>query len=240
MDCTTPGFPVHHQLPEPTQAHVHRVSDAIQPSDPLSSSSPPTFSLSQHQGLSQWIGSSHQVARVWSFSFGVSPFNEYSGQISFRMDWLDLLAVQGTLKSPFQHHSSKASILRRSAFFIVQLSATPLDCSTPGFPLCPSLSPGAYSNSMSIESVVPSNHLILCRHLLLPSRSFPLSHFFTSGGQSIAVSASLLLLSMNIQDRFPLVLTSLISLLSKGLPRVFSNVAFWKHQFFGVQPSFCF
>ena len=115
-------LPVHHQLPEPTQTHVHHVADALQPSHPLSSPSPPTFNLSQHQGLCQWVSSSHQVPKYWSFSFRISPSNEYSGLISFRMDWLDLLAVQGTLKSLLQHHSSKASILWRSAFFIVQLS----------------------------------------------------------------------------------------------------------------------
>ena len=86
------------------------------------SPSPPTFKLSQHQGLFKWVSSSHQVAKVLEFSFNISPSNEYSGLIYFRMDWLDLLAVQGTLKSRLQHHSSKASILRHSAFFIVQLS----------------------------------------------------------------------------------------------------------------------
>ena len=84
--------------------------------------SPPAFNLSQHQGLFQWVNSSHEVAEVWSFSFSISPSNEHPGLISFRMDWLDLLAVQGTLKSLLQHHSSKASILRHSAFFTVQLS----------------------------------------------------------------------------------------------------------------------
>ena len=122
MDCSTPGFPVHHQLPESTQTHVHWVGDAIQPSHPLLSHSSPTFSISQHQGLFQWVNSSHQVAKVLSFSFSISPTNEYPGLISFRMDWLDLLAVQGTLKSLLQHHSSKAPVLQRSAFFIVQLS----------------------------------------------------------------------------------------------------------------------
>jgi len=100
----------------------HCVSDTIQPSHPLSSLYPPAFNLSQHQGLFEWVSSSHQVAKVWSFSFSISPSNEYSGLISFRMDWLDLLAVQGTLKSLLQHHSSKASILLCSAFFRVQLS----------------------------------------------------------------------------------------------------------------------
>ena len=122
MDCSTPGFPVHHQLSEIAQTQVHWVGDAIQPSYPLSSPSPPAFNLSQHQGLFKWVSSLHQVAKVWSFSFNISPSNEYSGLISFRMDWFDLLAVQGTLKSLLQHHSPKASILWLSAFFMVQLS----------------------------------------------------------------------------------------------------------------------
>ena len=122
MDCSTPWFPVHHQFLELAQTHVLRVSDAIQPSHPLLSPSPPAFSSSQHQDLFKWVSSSHQVAKVWSFSFSISPSNEYLGLISFRMDWLDLLAVQGTLKSLLQHHSSKASILQHSAFLMVQLS----------------------------------------------------------------------------------------------------------------------
>ena len=84
--------------------------------------SPPALNLSQHQGLFKWVSSSHHVAKYWSFSFSISPSSAYSGLISFRMDWLDLLSVQGTLKSLLQHHSSKASILLHSAFFIVQLS----------------------------------------------------------------------------------------------------------------------
>ena len=106
MDCSTPGLPVHHQLPEFAQTHVHWVGEAIQPSHPLSSPSPPAFNLSQHQGLFKWVSSLHQVAKVLSFSFSISPSNKYSGLISFRTDWLDLLAVQGTLKSLLQHHSS--------------------------------------------------------------------------------------------------------------------------------------
>ena len=120
----------HARLPCPSlsllefaQTHIHWVGDAIQPSHPLSSLSPPAFNLSQHQGLFKWVSSSHQVAKVLeSFSFNISPSNEHSGLISFRMDWLDFLAVQGTLRSLLQHHSSKASILRCSAFFRVQLS----------------------------------------------------------------------------------------------------------------------
>ena len=122
MNWSTPVFPVHHQHPELTQAHVHWVGDAIQPSHPLLSPSPPTFKLSQHQVFSNESVFHISWPKYWSFSISISPSNEYSGLISFRMDWLDLLAVQGTLKSLLQQHSSKASILRPSAFFIVQLS----------------------------------------------------------------------------------------------------------------------
>ena len=116
------GLPVHRQLLALAQTHLHRVSDVIQPSNPLSSPSPPAFNLSQDQGLFQWISSLHEVARVWSFSFNISLSSEYSGLISFRMDRFDLLEVQGTLKSFLQHHRSKASIHWHSAFFIVHLS----------------------------------------------------------------------------------------------------------------------
>ena len=117
MDQSTPGLPVHHQLTEFTLTHLHWVVDAMQPSHSLSLS-PPTFNLSQHQGLFKWVS----WPKYWSFSLNISPSNEHPGLISFRMDWLDLPAVQGTLKSLLQHHSSKASILWHSAFFIVQLS----------------------------------------------------------------------------------------------------------------------
>ena len=122
MDSSTPGFPVHYQLPELAQAHVHWVGDAIQPSQPLFSPSLPALNLSQPQGLFQWVSSLHQVAKVLEFQLQHQPSNEYSGLISFRMDWFDLLAVQGTLKSLLQHYSSNSSILWLSAFFIVQLS----------------------------------------------------------------------------------------------------------------------
>ena len=103
MNCSMPGLPVHHQLPESTQIHVHWVGNAIQPSHPLSPPSPPAFNPSQHQGLFQWVSSSHQVAtKYWSVSFNISPSNEHPGLTSFRTDWLDLLAVQGTLKSLLQ------------------------------------------------------------------------------------------------------------------------------------------
>ena len=122
MNCSTPGLPVHHQLPESTQTHIHCVGDAIQPSHPLLSllllpPIPPSIRVFSNESTLciRW-------PEYWSFSFSISPSSEHSGLISFRMDWLDLLAVQGTLKSLLQHHSSKASILQCSAFFIVQLS----------------------------------------------------------------------------------------------------------------------
>ena len=121
MDCP-PGFPVHQQLPEFTQTDVHWVSDAIQPSHPLSPllllpSIPPSIRVFSNESTlcMRW-------PEYWSFSFSISPSKEHQGLISFRMDWLDLLAVQGTLKSLLQHHSSKALILQHSAVFIVQLS----------------------------------------------------------------------------------------------------------------------
>ena len=114
-------LPCPHQLPKLAQTHVHWVGDAIQPSDPLSSPSP-TFNLSQHQGLFQSVSSSHQVAKVLEFQLQHQFFQWIFQTDILRMDWLDLLAVQGTLKSLLQHHSSKVSILRCSAFFMVQLS----------------------------------------------------------------------------------------------------------------------
>ena len=121
MNCSTPGLQVHPQLPELSETHVHRVGDAIQPSHPLLTPSL-AFNLSQHQGLFNELVLHIRWPKYWSFIFHISPSNEYSGLISFRMDWVGLLAVQGTLKSLLQHHSSKASILQCSAFFIVQLS----------------------------------------------------------------------------------------------------------------------
>ena len=185
--------------------------------------------------------------KYWSFSLSISPSNEHPGLISFRMDWLDLLAVQGTLKSLLQHHSSKASILWCSAFFIVQVSHYMTTgktvaltrwtfarkvmsllfnmlssesevkllshvqlFATPRTAACQASLSITNSRSllrlMSIESVMPSNHLILCRPLLLLPQSFPasgsfqISQFFSSCDQSIGVSASATVLPMNIQD----------------------------------------
>ena len=123
MDCCAPGFPVHHRLLELIQTHVHCVGNTIQPSHPLLSPSPPA----PNPPLNFRVFSNESTLRMrwpkyWSFSFSVSPSNEHPGLIFFRMDWLDLLAVQETLKSLLQHHSSKTSIFRHSAFFTVQLS----------------------------------------------------------------------------------------------------------------------
>ena len=122
MDCSTTGFPVHHQLPKLAHTHVHRVGDAIQSSHPpcplllLPSIFPSIRVFSNESALCiRW-------PKFWSFNFNISPSNEHPGLISFRMDWLAVFAVQGTLESLLQHHSSKASILQCSAFFTVQLS----------------------------------------------------------------------------------------------------------------------
>ena len=123
IDCSTPGFPVHHQLLEPTQTYFHRIGDAIQPSHPLTSI--PVSSCLQSfpaSGLFQWVSSSYQVARVLELQLSNSPSNKYSGLTSFKIDWFDLLSVQETFNSLLQYHSSKASILQHSAFFTVQLS----------------------------------------------------------------------------------------------------------------------
>ena len=122
MDCSTPSLPVHHQILELTQTHVHRVRDAIQPSHPLS-----PLLLPPSIFPSIGVFSNESVLRIrwpkyWNFSFKISPSNKFSGLICFRMDQLDFLTFHGTLKSLLQNHSSKASILQCSAFFMVQLS----------------------------------------------------------------------------------------------------------------------
>jgi len=122
MNRSMPSLPVHHQLLEFTQAHVHQVGDVIQPSHPLSSPSLPPSVFPSIRVFSNESALHIRWPKYWSFSFNISPSNKHPGLISFRMDWLDLLAVQGTLKSLLQQHSSKASILLCSAFFAVQLS----------------------------------------------------------------------------------------------------------------------
>ena len=164
----------------------------------------------------------------WSFSFSISPSNEYSGLISFRIDWFDLFAVQ------FSSLQSSRSVMSNS-FWPHGLQHTRLPC--------PSPTPGVYSNSCSLSwwfhptisfSVIPFS---ACLQSFPASGSFPMSQFFTRGGQSIGVSASASVLPMNIQDWFPLGWTGWMSLQSKGLSRVFSNTTVQKHQLFGAQPS---
>ena len=111
MDCSMQGFSVLHYLPEFGQTHVHWIGHAIQPYHLLWPPFPPSLSLYQHQGIFQWVGSSYQVAKVLELQLQQNPSNEYSGLISFRIDWFYLLAVQGTLQSLLQHHSSKELIL---------------------------------------------------------------------------------------------------------------------------------
>ena len=116
MDCSTPGLPVHHQLPELTQTHVHRVGDAIQPSHPLSFPSPPAFNLSQHQVFSSESVLRMRWPKYWSLSFSTSPSNGHPGLISFRMGWLDLLTVHG-LSRVFSN-----TTVQKHQFFSTQLS----------------------------------------------------------------------------------------------------------------------
>ena len=122
MGCSTPGLPVHDQHTELTQTHVHQVGDDIQPSHPMSSPSPPASVFPSTRVFSNESVLHIKCPKYWSFSLSISPSNEYSGLIFFRMDRLDLLEVQETFKSLLQHHSSKPSILLRSAFSTVQLS----------------------------------------------------------------------------------------------------------------------
>ena len=162
--------------------------------------------------------------KYWSFSFSVSPSKEHPGLISCRMYWLDLLAVQGTLKSLLQHHSSNASILRHSAFFTVQLSH-------------PYMTTGKSTALTRWTFVGKVMSLLLNMLSRLVITFLPRSQFFTSSGQSIGGSASASFLAMNIQDWFPLGLTGWISLQSKGLSRVFSNTTVQTYQFFHDQLS---
>ena len=122
MDCSTPGFLIPHPLPEFAQTHVHWVSDAIQPSHPLSPRLLLPTIFPSIRVFSNESAFQIRWSKYWSFSFSISPSSEYAGLISFRIDWFDLLAVQKALKSLLQHHNSKASVLQCSAFFMVQLS----------------------------------------------------------------------------------------------------------------------
>ena len=175
--------------------------------------------------------------KYWSFSFNISSSNEHPEPVPLRMNWLDLIATQGTLKSLLQQHSSVQ--FSRS---VVANSWRPHE-SQRTRPPCPSPTPGVYSNSCASNqwcnpaissSVIPFSS---CLQSLPTSWSFQTNQLFASGGPSIGVSASTSVLPMNTQNRFPLGWTSWISLQSKGLSRVFSNTTVQKHQFFGAQPS---
>ena len=186
MNRSTPGLPVHHQLPEFTQTHVHWVSDAIQPSHLLSSPSPPATNPSQHQSLFQWVNTSHEVAKVLEFQL--------------------------------QHHSLQRNPRLLRLYLDLRARRALIICHILIF----------YYSKRTVPSCLQSSPA---------SGSFLMSHFFASGGQSIGASTSASVLPMNIQDWFPLGLTGLISLQSKGLSRVFSNTKVQKHQFFSIQPS---
>ena len=263
MDCSTPGFSVHHQLPElaqtqcPSSWWCHPI---------ISSSVIPFFSCLQSFPAS-WSFALNQFFALGGQSIGPSALvllmNEYSGLIPFRIDWFDLHAVQGTLKSLFQQHSSKASILWNSAFFMVQLSYPYIQFSNSfvsdclrahelqhARPPCPSPTPGVYPNSCQTHWVYTNSLSQWCHPTISSSvfpfscpQSFPalgsfqMSQLLASGDQSIGVSALTSGLPMNTQDWSPLGWTSWISLHSKGLSRVFSNTTVQKHQFFGAQLS---
>ena len=168
MDCSTPGFPVHHQLPELDQTHVHWVNDAIQPSHPLSSPSPPAFNLSQHQGLFKWVSFLHQVAKVLEFQL-----QHQSGLISFRMGWLHHLEVQGTLKSLLKHHFKSINFSPLSFLYSPTLTSIshfssvtqscmtlcdPMDCSMPGLPVHRQLSEFTITHVHCVSDAIQPSH----------------------------------------------------------------------------------
>ena len=263
MNHSTPGLPVHHQLPEFTQTHVHPVSDghpAISSCHPLLPLPPipPNIRVFSNEStlLIRW-------PKYWTFRFSIIPSKEIPGLISFRMDWLDLLAVM-VWNSDFESYNMEENTRREQKgwwgvlrvqlrleikryVFTQSSSVTQSSDSLQPHRLqnamlpCPSPAPEAYSNSCPStwwchpkisSSVVPfSSHL----QSFPASGCFPMSQLFASGGQSIRVSPSASVLPMNIQDWFPLGLTGLISLQSKGLSRVFSNTTVQKHQFFDAQ-----
>ena len=167
MDYSTPGLPVHHQLPEFIQTHFHWVGDAMQPSHLLLSPSPPAFNLSQHQGLFQWVSYLHRVAKVLEFQLQHQSFQGIFRTDFFRMDRLDLLAVQGTLKSLLQKHSSKPSVLWCSAFFYSPTLTSTHD----------------YWKNQSLPLMLPPNiPQVLCLFIIFraPMFSFPLASFLSA------------------------------------------------------------
>ena len=201
MDCSTPGFPVHHQLPELAQTHVHRVGNAIQPCHPLSSPSPPTFSLSQHQGLFQWVSSSHQVAKVRvSASALVLPMNI---QDWFPLGWTGWMSLQSKgLSRVFSNTTIQKHQFFGAQFSSVQLlSQVQLFATKPPYPSPPRIHPipcpsSQWCHPTISSSVVPFSS---CPQSFQTSGSFPMSQLFASGGQSTGVSASTSVLPMNTQ-----------------------------------------
>ena len=216
-DCSTPGLPVCHQLPEFTQTYVHWSSNHLilcRPLLLLPSIFPSIRVFSDESALRiRW-------PKYWNFSFSISPSSEYSGLTSFRMDWLGLLAVRAVVFNSLQPHGLQHTR-----------------------PPSPSPTPGVYSNSCPFSQwchPTISSSVVPFSSCLLPfpvSGSFQITQFFASGGQSIGVSASASVLPVNIQDWLPLGWSGWISLLFKGLSRVFSNTTVQKHQFFGAQLS---
>ena len=205
MDCSTPGFPVHHQLPEFTQTHIHQVDDAIQPFHPLSSHSPPAFNLSQHQGLLKWV----PLLSTWNYHNIVNWLYSIIKSVQFSRSVMP--------NSLWPHWLQHARLPCPSPIPRTCLNSCPLSQWHP-----PTISSSVITFSSCLQSWPASE-------------SFPVSQFFASGGQRIETSASASVLAMNIQDWFPLVLTGLISWQSKGLSRVFSNTTVQKLQFFGTQ-----
>ena len=236
MDCSMPGFPVYHWLPELTQTHVHEVGDAIQPSHPLSSPSPPAFNLSQHQSLSLWVSSLHQMAKVLEFQLQHQSFSEYSGLISFRMDWFQIGKGVCQVLSPCLFNFYQFSLVHQSC-----PTLWPMDCRMPGFPVHHQLPEHAQTHVHEVGDAIQTSYPLLSPSL----PSFNLSQHqglfqwvsSLHGGQSIGALASASVLPMNIQEWFPLGWTGWISVQSKGLSRVFSNTTVQKHQFFGAQLS---
>ena len=225
MHCSMPGFLVHHQLPEVAQTLLHRVGDAIQPSHPLLTSSPPAFHLSQHQEIFQWVSSSHQVAKILAFKFQHQSF-----QWIFRTDFLEDWLVWSPC-SPRDSQGSSPTIQFKSISSLALSSVQSLSCVWLLQPhglqharlLCPSPAPRACSNSCPLSrgcnpnissSVIPFS---FCLQSLPASGSLPRSQFFASGSQSIGVSASASVLPINIRDWTPLRWTAWISLQSKVL-----------------------
>ena len=216
MDWGTSGFPGHHQFQELAQTHVIEFSDAIQPSHPLSSPSPPAFNLAQHQGLFKWVNSSHQVAKV-----------------------LELQIQHQSFRPSPQFKSINSLVL---SFLYGPTLCNLTDCSMPGFTVLHCLPEFDQTHVHWVQWCHPTISssaapFSSCPQSFLASGSFPVSELFESGGQRIGASASASVLLMNTQDWSPLGWTGWIALQSKRLSRVFSNTTVQKHQFFSAQLS---